>query len=408
MSIKIKLLQDYKEGEVNLIKDSILEVDEVTSKSLLENKIAELYNEKEEQEEIKEKVMSLEEKKEVKVEKSTIEIVKQEPKYKDMHSVVKALINKDIAEVTIKVPTGINETTAADGGNLVYHEMSNQIYGFAMQGAIIEPKCEKIPVGPNANGKRLPYLDNSGAISRTATPRGYWVAEGGQKTATKIAWGQHDLSLGKLIMYVPLTDEILEDRVGLESYVINQVKGKMAWMVDDAILNLATTTSGMIGVFDAGAANFRVSAGTHADPWTGTVVYDTISGVMPSLRGSSEWYMSNSTWQHVCGDLGGATTVSTVPVLDIYGMRLAGYKVNIMEQMAAFGGSANGSVLFGDFSSGYKIITKGEIKLDISKDIRFDYDETVLRLVLRVAGAPVIREQTLPDNTTVAAFSTTN
>ena len=400
--MQYKLIQEWLNGDIKVVKDSILELDEATAKELVEKGIAEEYKPELEKKEIEDKV-----KKEIKMSEVKVEVVKNEVKYKDMHSVVQGLLNKEMQEVTIKAPTGINETTAADGGNLVYHELADQIYGFAMQGAIIEPKCEKIPVGPNANGKKLPYLDNSGAISRTATPRGYWVAEGGQKTATKIAWGQHDLSLGKLIMYVPLTDEILEDSAGLQSYVVNQIKGKMAWMVDDAILNLATATSGMIGVFDAAGDNFRVQGATHADPYTGDLVYQIISGIMPTLQGGSEWYMSNSTWQHICGDLGGGTTVSTVPLVDVKGKVLAGYPVNVMEQMAAFGGATNGSILLGNFRDGYKLVTKGEIKMDISKDIRFDYDETVLRFVLRIAGAPVLREQTLPDSTVVAAFSTT-
>jgi len=73
-----------------------------------------------------------------------------------------------------------------------------------------------------------------------------------------------------------------------------------------------------------------------------------------------------------------------------------------------FGGAQNGSVLFGNFGLGYAVAKKGEIKLDISKDIRFDYDETILRCVLRIAGAPTVRKQTLPDSTVVSAFATTN
>jgi HK97 family phage major capsid protein len=380
-------------------------MDDKSAKEMIEAKQAEVYDAEKAEQETKEiekivedKVMS-DEKKEVKV-----EIVKDATD--TLGNKLMAIAKGEIKEFTVKAATGLNETTAADGGNLVTHGIT-QLWDFAQQGAVIAPKCQEIAVPPNNNGMKVPYLDNSGSISRTSTPRGYWISEAGQKVATKFGFGQHDLSLGKLIFYVPMTDEIIEDVNYLESWVASYISGsRVGWMVDDAILNLATTTSGMIGLFDAGGANFITTPVAHNATYTGGIVHSIISGVMPSLRGGSEWYMSNSTWAEIQADIGGGVTASTVPLVDVNMNRLAGYNVNIMEQMAAFG--STGDILFGNFGVGYKLIKKGDVKIDVSKDVRFEYDETVYRFVLRIAGAPVVREQTLPDGNTVAAFATTS
>lgn len=400
--MQIKLLVDRTDGAIKLIKDSILDVDDATGKAMIEAKEAIAYVEEVEKKEIEQKVqevvMTEEKKEEVKVEV----IQRKETFGEQLHALAKGKIK----EIDIKAPTGLNETTNADGGYLVTHGLT-QLFDFPQTGAVIAPKCQAIPVGANLNGMKVPYLDNGGAISRTSTPRGYWIAEAAQKTATKFAFGQHDMSLGKLIFYVPMTDEIMEDVGYLESWVRSYIAGsRIGWMVDDAILNLSTATSGMIGIFDAAGVNFKSTPVAHNATYTGCIVHTIISGVMPSLRGGSEWYMSNDTWANIQCDLGAGTTTSTVPIVDVNLNRLAGYPVNIMEQMAAFG--STGDILFGNFGVGYKLLKKGDVKIDMSKDIRFDYDETVMRFVIRLAGCPVIREQQLPDASTVSAFSTTS
>ena len=401
----IKLLKEIKKDDIVLTKDSIIEVDEKTAKEYVEAKNAEMYTEevkKEEAKEVKKEVI-----KETKSMANEIEVTRNEPKYKSLGHAIKALVDGSEKELSIgqKAVTGLNENAADSGGNLINHEMT-QLYDFAMAGAIIAPKCQKWTIGANSNGVKIPYLDNSGAMNSTSTPRGYWLAEGAQKTATKITFGQHDLTMKKLVYYVPLTDEIIQDVPYLTSYVTSQVRGQLARMVDYAILNLSTATSGMIGIFDAGGANFLTEPVAHAATYTGAIINGLVSGVMPELRGGSEFYMSNSTWAGVMGTLGAGTTVSSVPLVNINEMTIMGYPVNIVPTMAVFGGT--GDIVFGNFLAGYVLADKGDIKIDTDSSIRFDYDETVLRLVYRVCGAPVIREQTLIDTTVVSAFATTS
>ena len=408
--MKIKLTKKVKfKDHDELDVGSVVEVSDEVAKTLIDGEQAEEYSEKVEKKEIEleiKEVLDIDEDEEIAEDDAKIEVKKASTKFENLIDAVKALKSGKIKELTCKAATGLNETTAADGGNLVDTPLLNKVFDFAMQGAVIAPKCQKFTVGPNANGAKLTYLDNGGAIGQTALPRGYWISEAAQKTASKFAYGQHDLTLGKLIYYIPITDELMQDVPTLESWIMTQLNGKAAWDVDNAILNLSVATSGMMGILDVGSANFITTPVAHAAPWTAAIVYSVVSGVMPSLRGGSEWYMGNSSWSNIAQALGGGTTTSTVPlVADVKMQTLAGYKVNVMEQMGAFGA---GQVVFGNFAAGYVLADKGSMKVDISKDIRFDYDETVLRIVYRVLGAPVVREQTLPDATVVAAFATTS
>lgn len=409
-----KIIIDSDKEEIDV--GSIIEVKDSVAKYLIAEDTAELWEKEAEKVEIQEKVeeiLDVEEKVESKKIKTSkkestedqhIEVIRNEPEYKSLGDIAQKLFRGEKKEITLKATTGLNEAVDADGGFLVEHRLVKEIFDFGMQGAVVWPKCRQFPVPEQANGLKLPFLDNAGSISRTDLPVGTFLAEGAQKTNTKFSYGQHDLGLVKLAFFVPLTDEIIEDVGFLTAWVLEHIRGKMAWQIDDAIFNLSAAASGFIGLADAGAANFVATPVAHPSPWTGSAVYDIISGVFPRFRAGSEWYMSNLTWSTIQGDIGGGTTESTVPLVDIFGLKLAGYKVNIMEQL----GDGSGTIYFGNFEQGYAVARKGGVKVDMSSDFRFDFDESILRLVVRSLGAPVIREQTLVDTSVVAAFSTTS
>ena len=411
--MKIKLGVDYK----GATKGSIIEIDELTLKEMQDCSIAfaEFTDDVkiQEQETLKKEVIQMTtevKSEEVVVQKEittpNINVGAGAPKYANLRDAVKAMKEGKEQVITVKAPSGQNEATANEGGNLVTHELSSEIYGVALTGSVIWDKCRKWVVGPNANGVKLPYKDNSGAISRTATPRAYWLAEGAQKQASKETVGIHDMALGKIVYYIPFTDEILEDVPSFYNYILSDCRSKIAWSLDDAILNLSTATSGMIGLFDAAGANFITTPVAHADPWTPAIVRSVISGVYPSLRSNSEWYFSNNAWANIVGDLGPGVANVLTPIADPKAMTLDGYKVNIIESLAQYQGATPKYGLFGNFGAGYVGIYKGELKIDISNAPRYDYDESVLRMVFRAAGAPVVREATLPDTSVVAAFAT--
>ena len=66
---------------------------------------------------------------------------------------------------------------------------------------------------------------------------------------------------------------------------------------------------------------------------------------------------------------------------------LLGRPVIPIEQCASVG--TIGDIILGDYNNGYLLAEKGGIKSDMSIHVRFVYDESVFRFVLRVDGQPL-------------------
>jgi HK97 family phage major capsid protein len=66
---------------------------------------------------------------------------------------------------------------------------------------------------------------------------------------------------------------------------------------------------------------------------------------------------------------------------------LFGRPVIAIEQAATLGDA--GDIIFADLAGGYILAEKGGIQSDMSIHVRFLYDESVFRFVLRVDGQPV-------------------
>jgi HK97 family phage major capsid protein len=407
--MRIKLVKEYEGQPI----DSVIEIaDEQGNALIKEGHI--LFTdavEKDEQEvevkNLKEEIKMTIEQKEVVKEVAPQIIVKQEAPLIKFSNAIKQMKSGKLQGITLKAASGQNEGTAADGGYLVIQGL-DELQGALELGSVIYPKCRKMNnFGPNEYGKFIPYRDES-TLNTTSAPRVYEPGEGNAKTATKMAFNKHDLKLATDAVVVYLTDEILSDVDYLQEYIISNAGGKLMWTRDYNILKgtYSAGVQGCIGVFDGGAANFYTEPVAHAATYTGLIINKIISGLTPELRNGAEWFMSNSVHATLVGQLGSGTTTSTQPLFSNNNMTLAGYPVNIISQLSAFGSA--GDILFGNFAKGYTVCQKGEIEITISKDLAFLTDETVLRFTLRYLGAPTFRKFAAVDSVTTCAFSSTS
>lgn len=396
----IKLAKDVIKGEIKLVSGSVLDVDDIQANEMIKSGEAQIYVK-----EVEVKEIELEIKKEIKM-ADEVKVTKSVEK-KAFADGIKALASGEIRELLVKAPTGQDETDAVDGLNLVYQGM-DELHGALMEESVVWGKCEKIrSFGPNEYGRFIPYRDES-TMNTTSAPRTYAPGEGCAKTPVKMAFGKHDLKLGTDSCVVYLTEEILQDVNYIQQYVTNGMRGRLGWMADYNILKgtYSAAVQGCIGVFTGGAANFYVEPIAHAATYTGLIVNRIVSGVDPRLRAGAEWYMSNSMHSTLVGQLGSGTTVSTQPIFSNNNMVLAGYPVNVMTQMSAFG--VAGDILFGNFAKGYAVASRGDIVLTASKDVAFLTDEIVLRATFRYLGAPTFRRYQGVDAVDVCAFASTS
>ena len=91
--------------------------------------------------------------------------------------------------------TGQNEAIDAEGGVLVQHVVTPDIFSANFAEGSLYAKCKIFNVGENANGLKItvalePTRNTSGIKGGIVT---YWVGEGVTKTASTAGFGQVDL-----------------------------------------------------------------------------------------------------------------------------------------------------------------------------------------------------------------------
>lgn len=289
--------------------------------------------------------------------------------------------------------TGLNETSPSDGGFLVQTDFSSELLQQVYQTGILAPRCRRITISGNANGIKINGVDEtSRASTRSGGIIGYWKDEAAQKTASKPKFRQIELTLHKLIGLCYATDELLSDASALEGFIRQAFAAEFGFLLDDAIIR-GSGAGQPLGILNAGClVTVAKEAGQAAD----TVVWENIVNMYARLFAQSR---PNAVWlinQQVEPQLMKmAMSVGTggVPVYMPAGgasqspyATLFGRPVIAIEQCSALGDV--GDIIFGDFG-GYILAEKGGIESAMSIHVKFDYDESVFRFVMRVDGQPV-------------------
>ena len=308
----------------------------------------------------------------------------------ETHEFFKAVYNAEVYKHVDKrlLPlkaSGLAEGTPADGGYLIRQDMTDDIYtNMWGVGSVLE-QFKPMPVeGP---GLLIPAVNETSRAdgSRMGGVLGYWTGEGAPKTASQPAFRQVDLKLYKVAALVYATDELLQDKSALGSWLTRNVPDELRFQVEAAIINGSGPTTQPLGILQSGAlhtikrkATDAVDADDVANLWAAryTVPRDYVwfvnASVMPQLYkllvGTNPSYVPPGGW-------------SASP----YGM-LFGRPVIETEYNPALG--VQGDLILASPSQ-YALITKGGIQTDISIHVKFVEDETAFRFVFRVGGAPL-------------------
>jgi HK97 family phage major capsid protein len=289
--------------------------------------------------------------------------------------------------------TGLNEATPSSGGFLVQQDMQagilQRMYG---TGGLLSRFS---PMTVSGNGMLINAIDETSRAdgSRLGGVLGYWLAEGGTKTATKPKFRQIDLKLKKVAALCYATDELLEDAVALESWINQYVPEELRFKVEDAIMNgdgvgkplgiLASPALVSATRTDANEIDHLDIARMWARRWVG--VSDYVWFASPNIH--------VQLIQMAVGQMpvylppGG---ISAAPYGSIYGRPVIETEYN----------PALGSL--GDLllvsPSQYALIQKGGIQSASSIHVQFVTDETAFRFVYRVDGEPAWNSALTPFN----------
>jgi len=262
-------------------------------------------------------------------------------------------------------------------------------------------------VGAGANGWKGYKVDEVSRAngSRWGGIRVYWTPEGGLKTASQPALAPWEISLNKVTGLVYVTDELLEDAVGLEALLREAFPEELAFSVEEAVL-FGTGAGQPLGIFNSGAAVVVAAEGGQA---ADTLLYMNLVNMVArmdprSLNDAVFIYNHAALFPQLATmsyTPAGGTSIPVFMPADIAKGQLAtifGIPAMPHEQAAAIGDL--GDIALISFSD-YLLITKGGVKTDVSMHVRFIYDETAFRFVLRVGGAPKWDRPLIPKNGTV-------
>lgn len=309
--------------------------------------------------------------------------------------------------------TGMNETTAAEGGYLVPPEYANEVMDFVETKSILYPQARKVTI----KGNRLVdnYINEATRTDPSSGSRhggimAYWKAEAAQLAAVKAAIAQRETDAEKLTAYSPVTDELLADAPALEATLDNLVSKEFAFQLDDSILNGAghNTYFEPLGILNA-SNNALVTIAKESGQAAGTVVFENIlkmfTAMIAQCRSNAKWYVNQDIEMQLMkmvmttGELKSNGASKVEDITGTFGMpiymfpgaygnengKLLGKDVVYLEQCSAPGTA--GDIIFADMSQ-YLIVNRADITKQVSMHVRFDYDESVFKYTMRVGGRP--------------------
>ena len=309
------------------------------------------------------------------------------------------------AEVSHNVEkiTGLGEADASDGGYLVPETFRAELLKLEIEASIVKSRAVKIPMATNRVS--IPaVIVSSHASSLFGGVVIYRPEEGGSKTASKPAFGRVALTLHKLVGLVYGTDELLEDSpISLQPLLTTMFSEAIAYTEDSDFLT-GDGVNKALGVFST-ANPCRIQVDKENSQDGSTIVAENIlkmwARVYPKCKGKGIWLTAPDTFSQLAGmslPVGTGGIPIWMPAGGLSGapyQTLMGRPLIETEKMATLGTA--GDIGFADFSQ-YLIGEKGGIKTASSIHLKFDYDETAFRFVLRYDGQPWWQSALTPKN----------
>lgn len=293
-----------------------------------------------------------------------------------------------IGTVNKTLPTGMSETTGADGGYLVPPEYANQILMRTYDNDLLS-RTTMFPL-TNSNMLKVPAINETSRAdgSRFGGVQGYWRSEAGDLTLSKPSLATVDLTVDSLTVAVRVTQELLDDAgPALETFVNLVAPAELAFKVGDAIVNgdgvtkplgLMKSASKVAQAKETGQAAATINAANILKMW---------SRLHPSCENNAVWLHDKSITpqlgQMTIGTAGAQMVVyqpkgglSEHPFATLMGQPLL--PVEFCQQVGT-----EGDIILTDLATILSAV-KGGLQAASSMHVYFLSNEMAYRFVLRV------------------------
>lgn len=288
---------------------------------------------------------------------------------------------------------GLNEDTDSEGGFLLPTEQSNTMLEKSVEEDLFLSKIFRLPM--SSNTIKIPTIAETSRVdgSRAGGVLGYWTGEGIQKTKSNPKFGQVQISLNKLIVLTWATDELLEDSpISIEPLINRLAISEINFKVKDAVFR--GTGAGMpLGILNAPATVSVAKEGAQAaDTIVSQNVIKMWSRTHPASRKNLMWFYNQDCFSQLIKlniALTSTDQLIWMPAGGISGKpfdTLFGAPALPLEVCSTLGDL--GDIVLVDMTQYIMGEKSGGIKSATSIHLRFDYDETAFRFVLRTDGQP--------------------
>ena len=241
-------------------------------------------------------------------------------------------------------------------------------------------------------------VDESTAWQSTGGIQTYWDGEGSTITQSKPQLKDVTLKLHRLTALVPVTEELLEDAPAMAGYVTSKAGEKLAFRVNDAIIN-GTGAGQPLGILNAPC---KVQVSKIVSQVADTIHAKNIVSMWARLPAASQrnavWLINQDCLPQIY-QLGFAVTDGTTTNVGAGALymgpgqmaggapsgTLLGRPIVVTEACTTLGDA--GDIVLADLSK-YLTVVKGAVKADTSIHLWFDQNAVAFRFVMRINGQP--------------------
>lgn len=297
---------------------------------------------------------------------------------------------------------GSSEMVPSDGGFLIEPEFARELVERMYLTGRLLARCMRMPVSTSA--LRFPQFSETSRVSgsRLGGVQAMWENEAAALVAVKPAFMQTTLSMKKLTVLIPVTDELSMDSDALTRWANYAFTQESMFKLEAAIIN--GQGHGLpLGVMNAPAL---ITVAKEAGQAAATVVNANVQKMMMSLWAAG-W--ENAVWlynQALLQQLTGLTTIVGTAGSQsnswLYAQangepnRLCGIPAYPSEYCQAPG--TTGDLILADFSR--YVLGLRERRTDVSIHVYFETYQQVFKLVVRIDGQPIDQFPVTPEHGT--------
>jgi HK97 family phage major capsid protein len=297
------------------------------------------------------------------------------------------------------------EGTGTDGGFAVPPDFRKDIWVKAMAEENLLGRCAQLVTG--SNNITIPK-DETTPWDTTNGIQVYWEAEAAAANQTKPQLSMSSIRLAKLMALVPVSDELLEDAPGLESWLRAKAPAKMAAKINTAIVS-GTGVGQPLGILTSTTTS-AVSVAIEAGQAAATLLFPNIQKMWARMyapcRRNAVWLINQDAEPQLNGMAFLPGAASPVPAyLPQNGLSvepyatLMGRPVVPIEACSTIG--SQGDIILVDLQQ-YWAVTRGQdVKTDVSMHLFFDQGLMAFRFTFRLNGQPAWGQSIQPQNGTL-------